>query len=416
MSLTANTFQFIHEFVMYTRHLYLNKISPFVNKPVIKVITGMRRVGKSYFIRQIIDKIKAQHIDEKQIIYINKELLEYDFIKTYQDLHQYVANKFLQVAGQKYLFIDEVQEILEWEKAIASLFAKEDVDIYITGSNAHLFSSELATLISGRYIEFPIYSLSFEEFLQFRGENKESDDKEFLKYLKFGGFPAIHHFDLNEELIYQYINSLYNTIVLKDIIKRNNVRNVQLLENIIQYAFDNIGNIFSARKVSDFLKSQKLQVGIETVQNYLSYLLLAFMLYKVPRYDIKGKRILEIHDKYFLGNIGLRHALLGYREGDISGILENLVFLELKRRGYKVFIGKLNDKEVDFIAEKENKKIYLQVTYLLSTREVVEREFSVLQSIPDNYPKYVISMDTAFGEDFEGIKRLNIIDFLLGRE
>jgi len=416
MSSILNTFNSNNQSVMYTRHLYLKKISPFINKPVIKVITGMRRVGKSYFIRQIIDKIKAQNIDEKQIVYINKELLEYDFIKTYQDLHQFVENKFFQVAGQKYLFIDEVQEILDWEKAITSIFAQEDVDIYITGSNAHLFSSELATLISGRHIEFPIYSLGFEEFLQFRGEDKENDNKEFLKYMKFGGFPAIHHFILNEELIYQYINSLYNTIVLKDIIKRNNVRNVDLLENIIRYAFDNIGNIFTARKVADYLKSQKLQVGIETVQKYLSYLVSTFMLHKVPRYDIKGKRLLEIYEKYFLGNIGLRHALLGYREGDISGILENIVFLELKRRGYKVSIGKLNNKEVDFIGEKENEKLYIQVTYLLSSREAVEREFSVLQSIPDNYPKYVISMDTAFGEDFEGIKRVNMIDFLLSRE
>lgn len=401
---------------MHTRHLYLNKISPFINKLVIKVITGMRRVGKSYFVRQIIDKIKAQNVAEGQIIYINKELLEYDFIKNYQDLHRYVMSKFSQVAGQKYLFIDEVQEILEWERAVASLFAREDIDIYITGSNAQLFSSELATLISGRYIEFPIYPLNFQEFLQFRGDDSEDENEEFLKYLKFGGFPAIHHFILNEELIYQYINSLHSTIVLKDIIKRNNVRNVELLENIIRYAFDNIGNIFSARKVAEYLKSQKLQIGIETVQSYLSYLMSAFLLYKIPRYDIKGKRLLEIHEKYFLGEIGLRHALLGYREGDIGGMLENIVFLELKCRGYKVFIGKLNNNEVDFIAEKEHEKLYIQVTYLLSSKEAVEREFSVLQSIPDNYPKYVISMDTAFGEDFEGIKRLNMIDFLLSRE
>ena len=376
----------------------------------------MRRVGKSYFIRQIIDKIKSQHIAEEQIIYINKELLDYDFIKTYQDLHQYVTDKFSQIAGQKYLFIDEIQEILEWEKAVTSLFAQENIDIYITGSNAQLFSSELATLISGRYIEFPIYALGFQEFLQFRGDNRQDDDKEFLTYLKLGGFPAIHHFILDEELVYQYINSLYSTIVLKDIIKRNNVRNVDLLENIVRYAFDNIGNIFSARKVAEYLKSQKLQIGIETVQSYLSYLMSAFLLYKVPRFDIKGKRLLEIHEKYFLGEIGIRHALLGYREGDISGLLENIVFLELKRRGYKVFIGKLNTQEVDFIAEKEHERFYIQVTYLLSSREAVEREFSVLQSIPDNYPKYVISMDTAFGEDYEGIRRLNLIDFLLSRE
>ena len=211
-------------------------------------------------------------------------------------------------------------------------------------------------MISGRYIEFPIYSLNFDEFLLFRGKKKADKNKEFLNYLKFGGFPAIHHFQLDEELIYQYISSLYNTIVLKDIIKRNNVRNVQLLENITQYVFDNIGNIFSAKKVSDFMKSQNLRVGIDTVQNYLSYLMSTFMIYKVPRYDLKGKRFLEMHEKYFLGNIGLRHALIGFKEADISGILENIVFLELKRRGYKVYIGKLEDREIDFIAEKDKGK------------------------------------------------------------
>lgn len=401
---------------MYTRILYLNKISPFINKPVIKVITGMRRVGKSYFIRQLIEKLKNQNVQPKQILSINKELFEFDSIKNYCDLHTFVDNKFSNVHGQKYLFLDEVQEIEAWEKSIASLFAAGDIDIYITGSNAHLLSSDLATLISGRYIEFPIYSLSFLEFMQFRGDKKEDPSKEFLKYLKFGGFPAIHHFDLDEELVFQYISSLYSTIVLKDIIKRNNIRNVQLLENITKYAFDNIGNIFSAKKVSDYMKSQKLQIGIETVQNYLSYLMATFMLYKVPRYDIKGKRLLEIHEKYYLGNIGLRHALLGFREADKSAILENLVFLELKRRGYRVYVGKFGDKEVDFIAEKEKEKIYLQVAYLLSTPEVITREFSVLQQIKNNYPKYVISFDTVFGEDFEGIKRINIIDFLLSNE
>jgi len=398
---------------MYTRNLYLKKISPFINKPVIKVITGMRRVGKSYFIRQLIEKLKNQKITSNQILYINKELFEFDFIKNYHDLYSYVDNTFSHVTSQKYLFIDEVQEINNWEKAISSLFALENIDIYITGSNAHLLSSDLATLISGRYIEFPIYSLSFQEFLQFRGENKTDQSKEFLKYLRYGGFPAIHHFYLDEELIYQYISSLFNTIVLKDIIKRNNVRNVQLLENITKYAFDNIGNIFSAKKVSDYMKSQKLKMGIETVQNYLAYLTSTFLLFKIPRYDIKGKRLLEIHEKYYLGNIGMRHALLGYRESDMSGILENIVFLELKRRGYQVHIGKFENKEIDFIAEKEQEKVYLQVAYLLSSPEVIKREFSVLQQIKDNYPKYVISMDTVFGDDFEGIKRMNLIDFLL---
>lgn len=398
---------------MYTRKIYLDKISPFINKPVIKVITGMRRVGKSYFIRQIIEKLKKDGIASSQILYINKELFEFAFIKNDVDLYRYVTDKFSNNSSKKYLFVDEIQEIQHWEKAIVSLFALKSIDIFITGSNAHLFSSEIATLISGRYIEFPIYSLSFEEFLLFRGDQKESTDKEFLNYIKFGGLPAIHHFDLDEEIVYQYISSLYNTIVLKDIVERNNVRNVQLLKNVTQFIFDNIGNIFSAKKISDYLKSQMLRVGIETVQNYLSHLIMTFMVLKVPRFDIKGKRLLEFHEKYFLSSIGLRHALLGFRESDISGILENIVFLELRRRGYKVFIGKISDKEIDFLAEKENDKMYLQVAYLLSSPRTIEREFSPLQKIKDNYPKYVISMDTAFGNDFYGIKRLSIIDFLL---
>jgi predicted AAA+ superfamily ATPase len=212
--------------------------------------------------------------------------------------------------------------------------------------------------------------------------------------------------------VYQYISSLYNTILLKDVIKRHNIRNVNLLENITRFVFDNVGNIFSAKKISDYLKSQQMKIGVETVQNYIAYLLSTFAIHKVSRYDIKGKRLLALHEKYYLGDIGMRHALLGYREGDLAGVVENLVFLELKRRGYKVYIGKLGDKEIDFIAEKEKQKIYIQVAYMLPTFEIVDREFSVLKQIKDNYPKYVISLDTAFGDDIEGVKRINLVDFL----
>ncbi|MBC8199558.1 MAG: ATP-binding protein [Desulfobacteraceae bacterium] len=399
---------------MYKRKLYLKKIMPFINKPVIKVITGMRRVGKSCLLKLIIEGLRKQkQISSDNILYINKELIDYDFIKDYKDLHKYVADSFKRLKGEKYLFVDEIQEIHNWEKAISSFFSNGDIDIFITGSNAHLLSSEIATLISGRFVEFSVYSLSFEEFLLFRDKKKEDATTEFAIYLKFGGFPAIHHFDFDEEVVYQYINSLYNTILLKDVIKRNNVRNVNLLENITRYVFDNIGNIFSAKKISDYMKSQKIKVGIETVQNYISYLLSTFALHKVYRYDIKGKRILELYEKYYTGDIGMRHALLGYKADDISGVLENLVYLELKRRGYKIFIGKFGNQEIDFIAEKENKKIYLQVAYMLSSPDTIEREFSALRNIKDNYPKYVISMDTIFGNDFEGIQRINLIDFLL---
>ena len=402
---------------MHRRNLYLKKIIPFVNKPVIKVITGMRRVGKSYLLKLIIETLSAQKSNgSDQILYINKESLDYDFIKDYKDMHKYVKSSFKSVEGSKYLLVDEIQEIHNWEKAVSSLFSEGDIDIFLTGSNAHLLSSEIATLISGRFVEFPVYTLSFEEFLLFRGKNKKDTDTEFQTYLKFGGLPAIHHFDFDEEVVYQYISSLYNTILLKDVIKRNNVRNVYLLENITRYVFDNVGNIFSAKKISDYVKSKKMKVGTETIQNYISYILSTFALHKVARYDIKGKRILEIHEKYYLGDIGMRHALLGYKAADISGILENIVYLELKRRGYQIYIGKFGNREIDFIAEKENRKMYIQVTYMLSSPETIEREFSALRSIKDNYPKYVISMDTVFGNDFEGIRRINLIEFLLDPE
>lgn len=399
---------------MHRRNLYLKKIIPFVNKPVIKVITGMRRVGKSYLLKLIIETLSARKsIGPGQILYINKESLDYDFIKDYKDLHNYVKASFRHIQGSKYLFVDEIQEIHNWEKAILSFFSEGDIDIFLTGSNARLLSSEIATLISGRFVEFPVYTLSFEEFLLFRDKDKKDVDTEFPTYLKFGGLPAIHHFDFDEEVVYQYISSLYNTILLKDVIKRNNVRNVHLLENITRYVFDNVGNIFSAKKISDYVKSQKMKVGTETIQNYISYILSTFALHKVARYDIKGKRILEIHEKYYLGDIGMRHALLGYKADDISGVLENVVYLELKRRGYQIYIGKFGNREIDFIAEKENKKMYIQVAYMLSSPETIEREFSALRSIKDNYPKYVISMDTVFGNDFEGIRRINLIEFLL---
>lgn len=397
---------------MYTRQKYLDKIQDYINKPVIKVITGMRRSGKSTFVKQIIDNLATDGHSAGNLLYINKELLEFDFIKDYRDLYDFVNKSFKKVSGKRYLFVDEIQEIENWEKAITSFFAEGKIDITITGSNAHLLSSEISTLISGRYIEFPLYTLSFSEFQQFRDQNKKTTGKEFQNYLRFGGLPALHQFDLKEEIIYQYINSLYNTILLKDVIKRNNIRNISLLENITKYAFQNVGNIFSAKKVSDYLKSQRIQVGMETVQNYISHLISSFALYKVPRYDIKGKRLLEINEKYFLGDIGFRNALLGYGETDISGLLENIVFLELKRRGYSVTIGKLDDKGIDFIAEKQGEKQYIQVAYLLANPETVEREFSALQKIKDNYPKLVLSLDTMVGDDIEGIKRMNLIEFL----
>lgn len=352
---------------------------------------------------------------ERNILFINKESLAYEHIQTHSDLNDEVKRIFSGVRGKKYLFLDEVQMISQWERAVASFLAEGIADLFISGSNASLLSSELATLLSGRYVEFQIYPLSFAEYLSFRKQNKPTDE-EFSRYLRYGGFPGIHHMDMRDEVVYQYINSLFNTILLKDVIQRNNVRNIALLEQIIRYLFDNIGNIFSAKKVADFLKSQRKQVGIDTVYNYILYLEAGFLLHRVPRYDVRGKRHLEVHEKYFLGDIGLRHAYLGYREGDISGLLENIVFLALKQRGYRVSVGKIEDKEVDFIAERENHKEYIQVTYLLADTNTVEREFSVLQRIQDNYPKTVLSMDREWGTDVQGIQRKYLIDFLMEEE
>ncbi len=399
---------------MYRRNLYLDRIRSYLGTPVVKVLIGMRRVGKSYLMRQIIEVLREDGVPQENILYIDKESLDFEGIQTHRDLHQAARAALGDRQGQRFLLVDEIQEITDWERAIASLAGKGDIDIVITGSNAHLFSSQLASLLSGRYVEFPVYSLSFGEHLLFRAEKKGAVQDEYLDYMRFGGLPAIHHFERDEEIVHQYVTSVFNTILLKDIVKRHKVRNVTLLERVARYLFDNVGRVMSAKSIADYLKSQRLRVGVETVQNYLAYFEEALVAHKVQRYDIKGKRLLEIHEKYFLGDVGMRHAVLGYREGELSGVLENIVYLELRRRGYRVHIGKLGACEVDFVATREREKLYIQVAYLLATPEVIEREFGVLRRIPDNYPKLVLSMDTAFGEDIEGVQRQNIVEFLRG--
>ena len=400
------------EVTNYRRDIYLKKIIPFINKPVIKIITGIRRCGKSFLMKQIISELNATGIENKNILYINKELVTFNFIENYTHLYTYISEKFNSTQGKKYILIDEIQEIQQWEKAVGSLFAENEYDIYITGSNAHLLSSEIATLLSGRYVEINLYTLSYKEFVQFRNTELTNAEDEFYLYLKYGGFPVIHFFDYNDELIYQYINSLYSTILLKDIISRYNIRNVQLFENLTKFVFDNIGNIFSGNSIAKYLKAQNISMGLDTIQNYLQYLENSFLVYKVNRYDLKGKRILEIHEKYYLSDIGLKNAMLGYREKDIAGMLENIVFLKLKQSDYKVFIGKFLDYEIDFVAEKGNSRIYIQVAYLLNSKETIEREFQVMKQISDNYPKYVLSMDKHQTTNNEGIIRMNIIIFL----
>ncbi len=398
---------------MIIREYYLEKIDCYINKPIIKVITGMRRVGKSYFIRQIIDHLQTKGIENKQILSINKESLDFDFIKSYQDLNIYIKEYFKNCTKKRFLFIDEIQEIELWEKTIGSLFAEDRYDIYITGSNSKLLSSELSTLLSGRYVEIDIYALSFKEFLKFRGGNASDKGSEFLNYLKFGGFPVIHKFDLDEEVTYQYIQSLYSTILLKDVISRHNIRNTRLFQDVVKFLFSNTGQIFSSNSISKYLKSQKKNVSVDTIQNYLSHLESSYMLHKVQRYDIRGKKLLELYEKYYFGDIGLKNAIMGYKDADISGQLENCVFLKLKQENYKVTIGKSDDLEIDFIAEKSGEKLYIQIAYLLESAETRKREFTVFNAVKDNYPKYVLSMDNLPASNMEGIIRMNIIEFLL---
>ena len=399
---------------MHERKLYLDKISPFIGKPLIKVVSGLRRCGKSTFMKMVMERLAEKKVPPRNIVHINMELMEFEFITDHRELYRYVKGCLPATGGPNYLFIDEVQEIPGWEKAVGSMLAEKLADIYLTGSNSRLLSSEFATLLTGRHVQIPMFTLGFKEFLQFRGRQAgEADEQEFALYLKYGGLPGIHDLTFTDEVIFQYIDAIYSTIMLKDIVARYRIRDVFLLEKISAFVFDNCGSITSAKKIADYLKSQGLKCGVETVQNYIAYLQDAHLVHKARRFDLKGKRHLELYEKYYPGDIGIRHGVLGYRQQDIAGLLESVVHLELLRRGYTVAVGKLDDLEVDFVAEKNGRVSYIQVAYLLATGETEEREFRPLAKIPDNYPKMVLSLDKVWGEERDGIIRKNLIDFLL---
>lgn len=394
------------------RHKYLNYAKKFIDKPLIKVFVGMRRVGKSVIMKLIINELLKINVPESNILYINKESLEFDDLKNYMDLYNFTKKYFKDVKGQKYIFVDEIQEIEEWEKAVASLMSENEGDIYISGSNAKLLSSELATLLSGRYIEIPVYPLTFKEFLDFRDNYSDKED-EFQNYLRYGGMPGIHFLPLEDEAVFGYLNSLINTVLYKDVIGRYKVRDSNTLDRIVKYLFDNIGNITTAKKIADYFKSQKVKVSVDTVLKYMDYIESSMILDSVSRYDLKGKKILEFYDKIFLNDIGLRHGLIGYKERDINGLLENVVYKEMLSRGYDLKVGVLENTEIDFVAEKQDDKKYIQVCYSLANDKVIQREFGNLQKIKDNYEKVVISMDKFFPEERDGIKHKYILDFLV---
>lgn len=394
------------------RPYYLNKIKPFIGSDLIKVLIGQRRVGKSYILWQLMEEIKAK--DKKaNLVYINKEENDFEEIVDYKDLIAY-AEKRIVKSKKNYLFIDEIQEIENFEKALRHLSAKKIFDLYCTGSNAKLLSSELATGLSGRYLEIPIHTLSFQEFLRFH--NLKPDETTLLMYIRYGGLPFLVNLELNDEIVYGYLRSIYNTIVLKDVVARFRIRNINFLNRLLEYIADNIGSLVSAKRISDFLKSQKTQTTPNKILDYLSYLCSSFVIREVNRADIKGKKIFEINEKYYFEDLGLRNALVGYKVADIGQMLENLVYLHLLRLGFRIHVGQLEDKEIDFVGEKDGRKIYIQVAYLITSQEVKDREFGNLLDIPDNYQKIVVSMDKLIGDDYQGIKHYNILDFLLKDE
>jgi hypothetical protein len=388
---------------------YLDKLRPFIGKTLIKVLTGQRRVGKSYLLFQVINLIKEEN-PAAAILYINKEDLAFSFIKTADDLNEYILDNKSKSA-KTYVFIDEVQDIENFESALRSLLLHEDLDIYCTGSNANLLSGDIAGYLSGRYVELQVFSLSYEEFVNF---HELADDTNSLeKYLKYGGLPYLIHLPLEDEVVFEYLKNIYNTIVYRDIINRYAIRNVPFLEQLVLFLAAHTGSIFSAKKISDFLKSQRIKMAPNQVQTYIHHLVNAFLLHQVPRYDLIGKRLFEIGDKYYFENLGIRNGLWGYRLEDRGKIMENVVYNHLVFRGYKVRVGVLGSHEVDFIAERNGEKMYVQVALTINDPATMEREFGNLKQIKDNYPKKVVTMEAFAGNTVEGIEAQDLRSFLL---
>ncbi len=399
---------------MINREVYMQRIRPFINTELIKVFTGIRRCGKSVMLSLVQEELKKNGINEKNFLFLNFEQFSNSELLTATSLYKKIVNFQKTTSGKIYLFFDEIQEVSGWEKCINSCRIDFDCDIYITGSNAKLLSGELATYLAGRYVEFVIYPFSFAEYLKMKSQKNSQINKSecFLQFLKTGGMPFISDFDGDDSAKNQYLIDVYNSVVLKDIVKRNNIRDVDTLERIIAYTFSNIGHIFSATSLSKYFKNENRKISHETILNYLNFCTNAFLFYKINRYDLEGKKILTVNEKYYCADHGLREAIFGKNFQNVDQILENIICLELLRRNFKVYVGKKDDLEIDFIAEKDSKRIYVQVAYLLSTEETLNREFSVLKSIKDNFPKYVVSMDE-FNFSQNGLIHKNIKDFLL---
>jgi len=394
------------------RKKYLDKINQFKDKQIIKVIIGQRRIGKSFLLKQLIQELKQKKIAEKNIIYLNKENLEFDFIKDYQDLNNYLQEKIKKSNQSKkiYLIIDEVQEIKNFEKTIRSYALDDKFDIYISGSNSKIISSELSTFLSGRYIEIYVSPLDYKEFLLFH--NLKNNQNTLEKYFKYGGMPFLRNLELNNEQVFTYNKNIYNTILLKDIVQRFEIRNIDLLEKLIVFLSNNIGYIFSANSISKYLKNQKINVVPSIIIDYLEALQSSYFIQKVKRFDLKGKKVFKSNAKFYFNDLGIRNSIVGFDKSIINQIIENIVYLHLLSNDYKVYVGVLDDKEVDFIALKNEKVIYIQVALTIADKKVFAREFGNLVNIKDNHEKIVISMDSLV-KDWQGIKQLRLDDFLM---
>ena len=402
---------------MINRPLYTEKIMVYTDTPFVKVLTGVRRCGKSTILKMIMEKLQNERgISEDQIVFMRFDSMEYEDM-TAKQMFEAVKAKFSE-NKKTYLFLDEVQEIEGWEKVVNSLASDYDVDLYVTGSNSRMMSSEISTYLTGRYVSFRIFPLSFEEYLTFRKEYTEVKDvhAELADYIRLGGFPATHLRDYSQDEVYTIVRDIYNSTIFSDIVRRNQIRKVDQLERVVKYTFSNVGNTFSAKSISDYLKSENRKIDNETVYSYLEKLEKAYLLHRCSRYDLQGKEILKTQEKFYLADTALRYSVLGYNPDSVASSLENVVYLELCRRGYEVNIGKTADGEVDFVAQRQGEKLYVQVTQEIRSEKTERREYDRLLEIKDNYPKYVLRTDEFAGGNYEGIKSMHVADFLLSKE
>ena len=394
--------------ILYKRDTYIEKIKPFMRTPIVKVMIGHRRVGKSYILFQLIEMIRQKEADAN-IIYINKEDIEFDDMTNYRELHEYISKRLVN-DRKNYIFIDEIQNISDFRTAIRSLVLDDNNDIYITGSNSEMFSSDLANELGGRYVEFRIYSLSYLEFLDFH--KLSNTDESLERYTHFGGLPYLIHLPLEEAVIMEYLRCIYSTIVLRDVVERKSIRNTAFLEQLIRFLANNTGSLFSSKSISDFLKSQNINMTANLVGEYADALTEAFVVHRINRYDIVGKKLFERKEKYFFENMGIRNAIVGYKYQDRAKRLENLVCSHLLYCGYEVKVGTLSPEEIDFVCTRGGETLYIQVAVELSLPDTIEREFGNLLKIKDNYPKVVVSAERSFENSYEGVEHIYIRDFL----